>query len=97
MDQLDLKNAVLVGHSTGGGEVTSYIGRHRTKRLAKAVLISAIPRSYQTSFPLAVRQVLSAERLSNVTSIANHGGIEHNRGVSVSDFAGAGRPRSCDG
>ena len=49
MDQLDLKNAVLVGHSTGGGEVTSYIGRHRTKRVAKAVLISAIPRSYQTS------------------------------------------------
>ena len=43
MDQLDLKNAVLVGHSTGGGEVTRYIGRHGTKRVAKAVLISAIP------------------------------------------------------
>ena len=35
MDQLDLKNAVLVGHSTGGGEVTRYSGRHGTKRVAK--------------------------------------------------------------
>jgi non-heme chloroperoxidase len=34
---LDLKNAILVGHSTGGGEVARYIGRHGTKRLAKAV------------------------------------------------------------
>jgi non-heme chloroperoxidase len=40
---LDLKNAVHVGHSTGGGEVTRYIGRHGSKRVAKAVLISAIP------------------------------------------------------
>jgi non-heme chloroperoxidase len=40
---LDLKDAVHVGHSTGGGEVTRYIGRHGTKRVAKAVLISAIP------------------------------------------------------
>jgi non-heme chloroperoxidase len=40
---LDLKGAVHVGHSTGGGEVTRYIGRHGTKRVAKAVLISAIP------------------------------------------------------
>jgi len=43
MDQLDVKNAVLIGHSTGGGEVTRYIGRHGTKRVAKAVLISAVP------------------------------------------------------
>ncbi len=43
MDQLDLKNAVPVGHSTGGGEVTRYIGRHGTKRVAKAVFMSAIP------------------------------------------------------
>jgi non-heme chloroperoxidase len=40
---LDVKNAVLVGHSTGGGEVTRYIGRHGTGRVAKAVLIGAIP------------------------------------------------------
>lgn len=43
VDALDLKDAVLVGHSTGGGEVTRYIGRHGTKRVAKAVLIGAIP------------------------------------------------------
>jgi len=40
---LDLKNAVHVGHSTGGGEVAHYIGRHGAARVAKAVLISAVP------------------------------------------------------
>ncbi len=40
---LDLKDAIHVGHSTGGGQVTRYIGRHGTERVAKAVLISAIP------------------------------------------------------
>ena len=39
---LDLKNVIHVGHSTGGGEVARYIGRHGTKRVSKAVLISAI-------------------------------------------------------
>ena len=43
MDHLDLKNAVMVGHSTGGGEVAHYIGRHGTKRVAKAVLVGAVP------------------------------------------------------
>src|SRR5215213_2953199 len=43
VEALDLKDAVHVGHSTGGGEVARYIGRHGTKRVAKAVLISAIP------------------------------------------------------
>lgn len=42
-EALDLRDAVMVGHSTGGGEVTRYIGRHGTGRVAKAVLISAIP------------------------------------------------------
>jgi non-heme chloroperoxidase len=42
-EALDLKNAVHVGHSTGGGEVARYIGRHGTKRVAKAVLIGAVP------------------------------------------------------
>jgi non-heme chloroperoxidase len=41
--KLDLKNAIHVGHSTGGGEVARYIGRHGTKRVAKAVLIGAVP------------------------------------------------------
>jgi len=43
VQKLDLKNAIHVGHSTGGGEVARYIGRHGTKRVAKAVLIGAIP------------------------------------------------------
>ena len=43
IDTLDLHDAVLVGHSTGGGEVTRYIGRHGTSRLARAVLVDAIP------------------------------------------------------
>ena len=43
IEALDLHDAVLVGHSTGGGEVTRYIGRHGTSRVARAVLVSAIP------------------------------------------------------
>jgi len=43
IEALDLNNATLVGHSTGGGEVARYIGRHGTKRVAKAVLIAAVP------------------------------------------------------
>jgi non-heme chloroperoxidase len=41
-EKLDLKNAVLIGHSTGGGEVTRYLGRHGSKRVSKLVLIGAI-------------------------------------------------------
>jgi len=41
--KLDLKSAIHVGHSTGGGEVARYIGRHGTKRVTKAVLIGAVP------------------------------------------------------
>jgi non-heme chloroperoxidase len=48
VQKLDLKDAIHVGHSTGGGEVACYIGRHGTKRVAKAVLIGAVP-------PLMVR------------------------------------------
>jgi non-heme chloroperoxidase len=43
IEALDLRDAVHVGHSTGGGEVARYIGRHGTKRVSKAVLISAVP------------------------------------------------------
>jgi non-heme chloroperoxidase len=43
VEELDLKDAIHVGHSTGGGEVTRYIGRHGTKRVAKVILISAVP------------------------------------------------------
>jgi non-heme chloroperoxidase len=43
IEHLDLQRAVLIGFSTGGGEVARYIGRHGTKRIAKAVLVSAVP------------------------------------------------------
>jgi non-heme chloroperoxidase len=43
IEALDLKNAILIGFSTGGGEVARYIGRHGTKRVAKAALVSSVP------------------------------------------------------
>jgi non-heme chloroperoxidase len=43
IEALDLNDAILVGHSTGGGEVTRYIGRHGSSRVAKAVLLGAVP------------------------------------------------------
>src|SRR5438270_13109132 len=43
VEALELRNAIHVGHSTGGGEVARYIGRHGTKRVSQAVLISAVP------------------------------------------------------
>jgi non-heme chloroperoxidase len=46
IDTLDLHQAILVGHSTGGGEVTRYIGRHGTAHIAKAVLVGATLKVY---------------------------------------------------
>ena len=43
IEHLNLRDVVLIGHSTGGGEVTRYIGRHGTQRVAKAVLVGAVP------------------------------------------------------
>lgn len=43
IEKLDLNNIIMVGHSTGGGEVTRYLGRHGTKRVSKAVLFGAVP------------------------------------------------------
>src|SRR5919107_5862536 len=43
IEALDLRGATLVGHSTGGGEVTRYVARHGTSRVAKVVLIAAVP------------------------------------------------------
>jgi non-heme chloroperoxidase len=43
IEALDLRDAILVGHSTGGGEVAHYIGRHGTARVAKVVLVGAVP------------------------------------------------------
>jgi non-heme chloroperoxidase len=56
IEALDLKDATLVGHSTGGGEVARYIGRHGTKRVRKAVLIAAVP-------PIMVKSAANPEGL----------------------------------
>ena len=56
IEALDLRSATLVGHSTGGGEVARYIGRHGTKRVAKAVLVAAVP-------PIMVRSPANPEGL----------------------------------
>jgi non-heme chloroperoxidase len=50
IEALDLRDAILAGHSTGGGEVTRYIGRYGTSRVAKAVLVGAVA-------PLSVKLV----------------------------------------
>jgi non-heme chloroperoxidase len=70
-EKLDLKNAIHVGHSTGGGEVARYIGRHGTKRVAMAVLISAVPphmlktEKNPTGLPLAVFDGQRAQMVAN--------------------------------
>jgi non-heme chloroperoxidase len=70
-EKLDLKNAIHVGHSTGGGEVARYIGRHGTKRVAMAVLISAVPplmlKTYKNpaGLPISFFDGLRAQFLAN--------------------------------
>ena len=70
-EKLDLKNAIHVGHSTGGGEVARYIGRHGSKRVAMAVLISAVPplmlktEKNPSGLPLSVFDGLRAELAKN--------------------------------
>jgi len=70
-EKLDLKNAIHVGHSTGGGEVARYIGRHGTKRVARAVLISAVPPLMLKTdknpggLPLSVFDGLRAQMVAN--------------------------------
>lgn len=56
IEALDLRDATLIGHSTGGGEVARYIGRHGSKRVAKAVLVSAVP-------PVMVKSATNPEGL----------------------------------
>ncbi|SEM53378.1 non-heme chloroperoxidase, partial [Variovorax sp. YR750] len=71
IETLDLKNAILVGFSTGGGEVARYIGRHGTKRVAKAALISAVPplmlktAANPGGLPIEVFDGLRAAQLAN--------------------------------
>jgi non-heme chloroperoxidase len=70
-EKLDLKNAIHVGHSTGGGEVARYIGRHGTKRVAMAVLISSVPPLMLKTdknpggLPLSVFDGLRAQMVAN--------------------------------
>jgi non-heme chloroperoxidase len=71
IDHLDLQNLIMVGHSTGGGEVTRYIGRHGTSRVAKVVLVGAVPPlmlqtdGNPTGLPLAVFDGIRKETRDN--------------------------------
>jgi non-heme chloroperoxidase len=66
IEALDFRDAILVGHSTGGGEVARYIGPHGTKRVSKAVLIAAAP-------PIMVKSPSNPEGLPlEVFALLNH-------------------------
>jgi non-heme chloroperoxidase len=86
---LDLRNVTLVGHSTGGGEVVRYIGRHGTKRVAKAVLIAAVP-------PLMLMTAANPEGLPLEVFDAIRAGVVKDRSQFYKDLAiqfyGANRP-----
>jgi non-heme chloroperoxidase len=89
VETLDLKDAVHVGHSTGGGEVARYIGRHGTKRVAKAVLISAVP-------PLMLKTAANPEGLPMEAFDKIRAGVLNDRSQFWKDlsapFYGANRP-----
>src|SRR3977135_238357 len=77
--QLDLKDAIHVGHSTGGGEVARYIGRHGTKRVAKAVLISAVP-------PLLLKTETNPHGLPIEVIDGLRTGVQADRNQFMTDF-----------
>ena len=89
VDKLDLHGAVLVGHSTGGGEVAHYIGRHGTARLAKAVLVGAVP-------PLMLKTASNPGGLPIEVFDQIRAGVEGDRSQYYKDlslpFFGANRP-----
>jgi non-heme chloroperoxidase len=89
VESLDLKDAIHVGHSTGGGEVARYIGRHGTKRVAKAVLISAVP-------PLMLKTEKNPGGLPIEAFDEIRKGVQHDRAQFFEDlsapFYGANRP-----
>jgi non-heme chloroperoxidase len=91
IEHLDLHDAVLVGHSTGGGEVSRYIGRHGTSRVAKVVLLSAIP-------PLMLRTDANPEGLPLSVFDDLRAGVAGDRSQFYKDlsapFYGANRPGS---
>jgi non-heme chloroperoxidase len=86
---LDLKDATLVGHSTGGGEVARYIGRHGTKRVARAVLIAAVP-------PIMLKSATNPEGLPMEVFDQIRAGVAGDRSQYYKDLAiqfyGANRP-----
>jgi non-heme chloroperoxidase len=89
--KLNLESAIHVGHSTGGGEVTRYIGRHGTKRVAKAVLISAVP-------PLMLKTDANPGGLPLAAFDEIRAGVLNDRAQFFKDlsapFYGANRPNS---
>ena len=80
IETLDLKDAMLVGHSTGGGEVARYIGRHGTKRVAKAVLIGAVP-------PIMLKTTANPEGLPMEVFDSMRSGILKDRSQFYKDLA----------
>jgi non-heme chloroperoxidase len=89
IEALDLRDVTLVGHSTGGGEVARYIGRHGTNRVAKAVLVAAVP-------PLMLQTKDNPEGLPNKVFDELRMGLFNNRSQFYHDLAiqfyGANRP-----
>ena len=88
-EALDLRNATMVGHSTGGGEVARYIGRHGSKRVSKAVLIGAVP-------PIMLKTAANPEGLPIEVFDQIRAGVAKDRAQYFKDFAlpffGANRP-----
>jgi len=80
LDALDIKGATLVGHSTGGGEVAHYVGRHGVKRVAKVVLIGAVPPTMAKS--AAYPNGLPLEVFDNIRK-----GVAENRSQFYKDLA----------
>jgi non-heme chloroperoxidase len=89
IEALDLQDATLVGHSTGGGEVVRYIGRHGTKRVAKAVLVAAVP-------PIMLKSAANPEGLPMEVFDTLRSGLTQDRSQFYKDLAtpfyGANRP-----
>lgn len=89
IEALDLKDAVLVGHSTGGGEVVRYIARHGKERVAKAVLIAAVP-------PIMLKTPANPEGLPIEVFDNLRSGLTKDRSQFYKDLAipfyGANRP-----
>ena len=80
VQKLDLKDAIHVGHSTGGGEVARYLGRHGTKRTAKAALISAVP-------PIMVKSLANPGGLPIDALNAIRSGTQKDRSQFFKDLA----------